>query len=225
MGVTSEPGAYLAPLVPESDFHARRFAGRRGYRAPGDRWRATGSCLGEVPEQGSDSERPRLRFLGALGLVDERSELGAADGDDVAVLVREAEAFRVAVLGGGEQRSCEEGEPVGVLVVAAVRCLDELFEGAADAGDAVATLHPVAVRTFDREGDFFGPEGLQCEVLVEEPDQRTNRTGCIVVLGHPEQQRAASLHVPEIHVVPQRGTQGIPGGVENEHKLGLGVIP
>ncbi|MBT2551347.1 hypothetical protein [Arthrobacter sp. ISL-65] len=79
------------------------------------------------------SRRSKPRFLGPQGSVDERSELGAADGDDVTVLLGEAEAFGVAVLGEGEQCSCEQGEPVGMLV-AAVRRFDGLFEGAADAG-------------------------------------------------------------------------------------------
>ena len=46
---------------------------------------------------------------------------------------------------------------------------------------------------------------VEAVVLVEEPDERTDRGRGVVVLGLAEEQRAAALEVAQVDVVAERG--------------------
>ena len=62
-------------------------------------------------------------------------------------------------------------------------------------------------------------------MLVEEPDERANGAGRVVVLGLAEQQRAAAFEVAQVDVVAERRADDAAGVIDGEHDLRLGVVP
>jgi len=118
--------------------------------------------------------------------------------------VGEAHPFDIAVLGGREEGSGEQRKAVRVLVMSAEGGTDQLFEGAADPRQIVLPFEPVPVRSLNSQRDVLIPEGLEVESAVEQANEGSDRTGRVVVLGHAEEQGAASLHVAQVHVVAQR---------------------
>ena len=62
-------------------------------------------------------------------------------------------------------------------------------------------------------------------MLVEQPDEGAYGAGGVVVLRLSEQQGAATLDVPQIDVVPQRGTEDASLSIADEYDLRLRVVP
>ncbi len=110
-------------------------------------------------------------------------------------------------------------------MVGTVRRLDQSLEGATEASDVVLALEQVAVSSLHAQGDPLLADSVQGEGAVEQPDERAQRAGCGVVLGHAEEQRAAALHVTEVDVVAEGAPTCAAPGVDEKHQLGLGVVP
>ena len=66
---------------------------------------------------------------------------------------------------------------------------------------------------------------VEGEARVEQPDERPDRAGGVVVLGLAEQQRRAALDVAQVDVVAERRAPDPAAAVDREHHLGLGVVP
>ena len=66
-----------------------------------------------------------------------------------------------------------------------------------------APLQQEAVLALHRHPEFGRPHVVEPEALVEQPDERPDRAGGVVVLGLAEQQRRAPLDVAQVHVVAE----------------------
>ena len=63
------------------------------------------------------------------------------------------------------------------------------------------------------------------EVRVEQADERADRARRVVVLGLAEQQRAAALEVAQVDVVAERRADGLAVAADDQHDLGLRIVP
>src|SRR5579871_1992000 len=70
----------------------------------------------EIGHQRTDAEGPRLAGRRGLHAIGQRAELGRGDGDKIAVVMGEAAALGVAVLGRREHRAEEQREAIGILM-------------------------------------------------------------------------------------------------------------
>ncbi len=64
--------------------------------------------------------------------------------------------------------------------------------------------------------------------MVSKLRRRAERAHCargVVVLGPAEEERAPSLHIPQVHVVAEADADDGPRAVQHEHELGLGIAP
>ena len=77
----------------------------------------------------------------------------------------------------------------------------------------------------DRERDHRGAQRVEVVARVEQADERADRGRGVVVLGLAEQQRAAPLDVAQVDVVAEARADDAAVGCDDEHDLGLGVVP
>ena len=63
------------------------------------------------------------------------------------------------------------------------------------------------------------------EPLVEEPDERADRAGGIIVLRLAEEQGASTLEIAQIDVIAQSRAHRAALAVDDEHDLRLGIVP
>src|ERR1700761_587707 len=96
---------------------------------------AAETTLGEVRKQRADSKRPRLADIAGPHPVDQTPELGACNRDNIAGLVGETLADRVAVFDRREHRAQEKNKAVGILMIGIDRLTDKIFGIAADHAD------------------------------------------------------------------------------------------
>src|SRR5919201_604049 len=99
----------------------------------------------EVLHEPPGAEGPRLAILRVADAVHQRAELRRGDGDDVADLVGEALARRIAVLDGSEHRAEEEDRAVGILVMGAEQLSHQVFRIAADLRDRRASFQAKSI--------------------------------------------------------------------------------
>src|SRR5690606_8528132 len=141
------------------------------------------------------AEGPRRGLFAGHDGVDQGAEPRTGDPHDVAVLVGEARAGRLAVLGRCEQRAGEQHEAVRVLVVRTVGGRHQVQYVAADLPQGAAAPQDVAVRALDAQVDVEPADGVETEAVVEQADERADGARGVVVLGAGQQQGAASLDV------------------------------
>ena len=91
-----------------------------------------GTTTADIAHQFADSERPRWTIAARAHAIDEASEFGRADGDDVAGLVRKSAARNVAVLDRGVHRAEKQHRAVRILMVLVDHLRDEIGGRAAD---------------------------------------------------------------------------------------------
>ncbi len=180
---------------------------------------------GQVAHQRGGAEGPFRRLGGEAHGVDERPEPRRGDGDDVARVVGEALPRRVAVLHRREHRAEEQHQPVRILVVPPDGLRHEVGRVAADLAHRRAALHAEAVGALDRHRELRRPHVVEAEAVVEEPDERPDGAGGVVVLGLAEQERRAPLDVAQVHVVAEARAPDPPAAVDRQHHLRLGVVP
>ena len=75
---------------------------------------------------------------------------------------------------------------------------------AADLRHRRGVIEHELVRAVDAHGDDQLAQILQREGAVEQADEGAEGAGRVVVLGAAEQQRAATLKIPQIHIVTER---------------------
>ena len=107
----------------------------------------------------------------------------------------------------------------------ALSLADQVLGVAADF--AHSTLPPKfeRVSSINLELDHGGTNIVQSEAAIEQPHERTDGAGRIVVLGLAEQQRAASFEVAQVHVIAQRRAAYFAAAIHHQHDLGFGVVP
>ena len=77
----------------------------------------------------------------------------------------------------------------------------------------------------DDQLDDRAPDVAHRKLVVEQPNERADRAGCIIVLGLAEQQRAAPFEVAQVHVVAERRTADFAVAVHCKHDFRLRIVP
>ena len=80
---------------------------------------------------------------------------------------------------------------------------DQVQRIAADQLDAAGAVHAEALRPLDLHRQVGLPHVGDGEASVEQPDEGADGAAGVVVLGLAEQQRAATLDVSQVHVIPK----------------------
>src|SRR3954469_24162023 len=112
-------------------------------------------------------------------------------------------AFDVAILDRREQRAEVEDCAVRILMIGADHRRDEIGGIAADLRHVRAALEAVAVWTIDSERQLHAPHVIEREPLVEEANERADRSARIVVLGFPEEQARTAFDIAQIDIVAE----------------------
>src|SRR5688572_30176123 len=105
------------------------------------------------------------------------------------------------------------------------RLADELGGVAADLRHRTLAFEPEAFLARNLEFHDRLAYVIEGELAVEQPDERPDGAGGVVVLGLAQQKRAAALDVAQIDVVAQRGAEDAPSTIYRENDLGLRVVP
>src|ERR1700677_4281460 len=105
----------------------------------------------QVAHQAREAEIPARTFMRVSHAIDQTSELVGAHRDDVAGLVGEAFAGRIAVGDRRVHRAEKERRAVGIIVMLADELRSEVGGIAADLPHRGAALQPEAVVAFDFE--------------------------------------------------------------------------
>ena len=105
------------------------------------------------------------------------------------------------------------------------RLRDEIGGIAADLRQVARPAQAELVGAGDFEVDLGLAHVVEREGLVEQADERAERTGGVVVLGDAQQERAAALDVAQIDVVAEGRADDLSLGADDQRHLGLGIVP
>src|SRR3982751_2494271 len=83
--------------------------------------------------------------------------------------------------------------------------VDQLERIAADLRHRALRIEREPIRTFDAERHVALADIVEAKMLIEQPNEGSNRARRVVVLRFAEKQRASSFEVAKIHVIPERG--------------------
>ena len=152
-------------------------------------------------------------------------ELGRGDRHHVAALVGEALPGAPRSSIGANMVPMNSTSPSGYWWCSADRLAGELGQVAADLADRLdpSRRKPSGPSTVSATLGFA--HVVEGEALVEQPEERPDRARGVVVLGAAEQQRAAALHVAQVHVVAEGDADDRAVAVDRQHQLRLGVAP
>ena len=78
---------------------------------------------------------------------------------------------------------------------------------------------------FHLQRDIHLPDVIEREAFIEEPHERPDGAGRVVVLGLRQQQRRASLEVAQIDIIAERCADDTAVARHHQHHLGLRIIP
>ncbi len=134
-------------------------------------------------------------------------------------------ARRTAILDRREHGAEEQREAVRILVGRSNGLRHQVFRIPADLADGGMTVEDEAVLALHRHGDIHASDIVEAEAVIEQPQERPDGTGRIVVLGLGQQQRRAALEIPEIDVVAQGRADNAAAAGHHQHDLRLGIVP
>src|SRR3954471_9968970 len=101
---------------------------------------------------------------------------------------------------GCEHRPQEQHHTVGILMMGSHGVLDQLERTAADLRHRALRIERKPVSTFDAERHVAFTDVIEAKVLVEQPNEGSDRARGVVVLGLAEKQRAPSFEVAKVHI-------------------------
>ncbi len=102
---------------------------------------------------------------------------------------------------------------------------NQIFRAAADRRHRTDAGHPEPFPAVDDEGDLRLLYVLNREIAVEEPDERSDRAGRIIVLGLAEEQCGTSFEIAKIDVIAECGADDLALRRDGQDHLRLGIVP
>ena len=105
------------------------------------------------------------------------------------------------------------------------RLRDDVERIAADELERARAVHREAFAAGDAQCEIGVADVVDAEARIEQPDERSDRARCVVVLRLAEQERAAAFEVAQVDVVADRRADGDAARIHREHDLGFRIVP
>src|SRR5436190_17730949 len=99
----------------------------------------------------------------------------------------------------------------------AQRLPNELLGSAADLAHQAPALKREAILALDPQVDDGPANVLDREMFVEQPNERPDRAGRVIVLGLAQKQRATALEITKVDVVAKSRAADLAFAVHGEH--------
>ncbi len=140
-------------------------------------------------------------------------------------LVSEALARPIAILDRREHRSEKEHKSVRILMVPPDGCLDQRFWCSRNLRHIGVSIKHETILALDAHAQFRSLDRFNGEIPVKQANERSDRSGGIVVLRLAEQQGRTTFDVPQIDIVSERCADDAPGTRNDEYDLRLRIVP